>query len=261
MGKRELLLIIGFMIVGAVVYQVSAPPPAPGEQSFSAGQLLENIRRHVRGNRASAELTTTTRHAVDAAVSELRVNSRTGELIIIGEERTDIEAELRAQSNGFDDEEAQRLVKETKLQLEGTGSRVVASIFYPRQGTQRALRLTMKVPARLQVTLEASGGPVEVSGVASVELSSTRGEARVRNIAGKVTGTHRGGELHVAACASVRLTTMNTDVQIERVGGETSMNIRSGELRGSDLAGPIDIDSQGAEITIDRIPKATGYCV
>ena len=116
----------------------------------------------------------------------------------------------------------------------------------------------MKVPARLQVTLEASGGPVEVSGVASVELSSTRGEARVRNIAGKVTGTHRGGELHVADCASVRLTTMNTDVQIERVGGETSMNIRSGELRGSDLAGPIDIDSQGAEITIDRIPKATG---
>ena len=129
-----------------------------------------------------------------------------------------------------------------------TGSRVVASIFYPRQGTQRALRLTMKVPARLQVILEASGGPVDVSGVAGVELSSTRGEARVRKIAGKVTGSHRGGELQVADCASLRLTTMGADVQIERVSGETSMNVRSGELRASDLAGTIDIDSQGAEI-------------
>jgi hypothetical protein len=258
MGKRELLLVVAFMIVGAVVYHVSAPPPAPGEQSFSIGQLLENVRRHVRGNRASAESTTTSRYAIDTAVTELRVNSRSGELTIIGENRTDIEAELRTQSNGFDEQEAQRLVKETKLQFEGTGSRVVASIFYPREGTQRVLRLTMKVPARLQVTVEASGGPVAVSEVAGVELSSTRGEARVRKITGKITGSHRGGELHVADCASVRLTTMGTDVQIERVGGETSMNVRSGELRGSDLAGPIDIDSQGAEITLDKIQKATG---
>jgi Toastrack DUF4097 len=258
MGKRELLLVVGFLIAGAVVYHVSAPPPAPGEQSVSIGQLLENLRRHVRGNRASAELTTTSRYAVDTAVSELRVNSRTGALTIIGENRTDIEAELRAQSNGFDEEEAQRLVKETKLQFEGTGSRVVASIFYPRQGTQRALRLVMKVPARLQVILEASGGPVDVSGVAGVELSSTRGEARVRKIAGKVTGSHRGGELHVADCASLRLTTMGADVQIERVSGETSMNVRSGELRASDLAGTIDIDSQGAEINLDKLQKATG---
>src|SRR3954464_10230790 len=87
MGKRELLLVVGFLIVGAVVYHVSAPPPAPGEQSVSIGQLFENFRRHVRGNRASAELTTTSRYTIDMGVSELRVNSRTGALTIIGENR------------------------------------------------------------------------------------------------------------------------------------------------------------------------------
>ena len=30
MGKRELLLVLVFVIVGAVVYQATAPPPEPG---------------------------------------------------------------------------------------------------------------------------------------------------------------------------------------------------------------------------------------
>ncbi len=86
MGKRELLLIVAFVIVGAVVYQVTAPPPAPGERSFSLGRVIESIRREVRGNRASAEKTTTSTHPLDAGVTELRVVAR-GEITVTGEER------------------------------------------------------------------------------------------------------------------------------------------------------------------------------
>jgi hypothetical protein len=258
MGKRELLLIVAFVLGGAVVYHVSAPPPAPGEQSFSLGQLVENFRRHVRGNRASAESTTTTHHAVGPSITELRVNSRMGTIVVIGEDRTDIEAELRAQSNGFDDAEAQRLVQETKLLVSGAGNRLVAGVVYPRAGTQRTLRLKLKVPARLLVTLDGSGGPLELSGVAGVELSSTRGEARLRNIAGNVTGTHRGGELSVADSASVKLTLISTDVQIERIPGDVSLNIQGGELKGSDIGGAVEIDSQRADISLDKLKKVTG---
>ena len=35
MGKRELLLIFCFVIVGVVVYQATARPPAPGERGLS----------------------------------------------------------------------------------------------------------------------------------------------------------------------------------------------------------------------------------
>jgi hypothetical protein len=256
MGKRELLLIIAFIIGGAIVYQATAPPPAPGERSFSPARLIDDFRRHLRGNRASAETTTVSHHPVGLAVAELKV-ARAGELSIIGEDRADIEAELHVRSNGADEAEAQRLAKETVLKVETAGSRLAASISYPEAGTQRALRLVLKVPARLLITLEG-GSPLNVSGVAGVELSSSRGEARVRNITGKVTGTHRGGELFVANSGSVKLTTMGTEVQLERVSGETTLNIRGGELRASELAGPIEIDAEGAEITLDKIQKATG---
>jgi hypothetical protein len=256
MGKRELLLIIAFIVGGAIVYQATAPPPAPGERSFSMGRLIDDFRRHLRGNRASAETTTVSHHAVGPSVAELKV-ARAGELTIIGEDRADIEAELHVRSNGQDDAEAQRLAKETVLKMEGAGSRLAAIISYPDAGTQRALRLTLKVPARLLVTLEG-GSPLNVSGVAGVELSSSRGEARVRNITGKVTGTHRGGELLVTNSGSIKLTTMGTEVQLEHISGETTLNIRGGELRASELTGSIEIDAEGAEITLDKIQKATG---
>ncbi len=256
MGKRELLLIIAFVIGGAIVYQATAPPPAPGERSFSMGRLLDDFRRHLRGNRASAETTTVSRHAVGPAVAELRV-ARVGELTIVGEDRADIEAELQVRSNGEDQAEAQRLAKETVLKVEPVQSGVTASISYPEAGTQRALRLRLKVPARLLITLEG-GSPLNVSGVAGVELASSRGEARVRNITGKVSGTHRGGELLVTNSGSVKLTSMGTELQLERISGDTTLNIRGGELRASDLAGPIEIDAEGAEITLDKMQKATG---
>jgi hypothetical protein len=256
MGKRELLLIIAFIIGGAIVYQATAPPPAPGERSFSPGRLIDDFRRHLRGNRFSAETTTVSHHAVGPAVAELKV-ARAGELTIVGEERADIEAELQVRSNGADEAEAQRLAKDTVLKVETAGSRLAASISYPEAGTQRALRLTLKIPARLLITLEG-GSPLNVSGVAGVELSSSRGEARVRNIAGKVSGTHRGGELFVTNSGSVKLTSMGTEVQLERISGETTLNIRGGELRASELAGSIEIDAEGAEITLDKIQKATG---
>lgn len=258
MGKRELLLVVAFVIAGVVVYQVTAPPPAPGERSFSVRQLLDNMRRGVQGNRASAESTSTSRHPVDPAVAEIRVSSRMGDLTIIGEDRTDIEAEIHVRSNGFDQAEAQRLAEETTLQVDSAGGRLVASVSYPRAGRQQTLRLRLRVPARLRVVLEASGSPLSVTGVAGLDLASSRGEARIRSIAGNVTGTHHGGELRVADSGSVTLTTMGTDVRLERVAGETTLNIRGGELNASELGGPIAIDSQGADLALDKIHQATG---
>jgi hypothetical protein len=257
MGKRELLLILAFLIAGGVVYQVTAPAPAPGERSFSPGQLLADFRRHLRGNRASAELTTTTHQAVEAAIVELKV-SRTGEVTILGEDRADIEAELRVRSNGFDEAEANRLAGETRLKFERAGTRLSASISYPPGGTQRALNLTLKVPARLLVTLEANGNATNVSGVAGVELASTRGEARIKNIKGKITGTHRGGELIVADIGSIDVTTMGAEVQVERVQGALALNLRGGQLRASEPHGSVAIDSQGAEVRLERLEKVTG---
>ena len=254
MGKRELLLIVAFVIVGAVVYQVTAPPPAPGERSFSLGRVIESIRREVRGNRASAEKTTTSTHPVDTGVTELRATGRF-EITVTGEDRADIAADLQVHSNGYDEAEAHKLAGETVLKMERAGSRLTASVSFPEPGSQRA-KLRLKIPSRLLVTLE-SGARLNVSNVAGVELNS-RGDIEIRNVAGRVTGTHRGGTIAIMDCGSIKATTVNSDVQLERIKNEVSLNTRGGDMKGSELAGPIDIDSTGTDVVLEKLEKTAG---
>jgi hypothetical protein len=257
MGKRELLLIVVFMIAGALVYQATAPPPAPGETSFSIGRMVEGLRRHIRGNRASAVVTTPSTHPLNPDVAELRIALRSGDITIVGEDRADIAAELRVESNGYDDAEAQQLAKETVLKFEGAGSRRLATVSFPRGGTQRA-RLQLRIPARLQVKLDASSGHLEVSNVAAVDLATARGETQIRKVAGRVSGTHRNGKILVADAGPVRLNTIGSDLRLEQIHGEVNLTMRSGEMNGSELAGPIDIDTTATDITLEKLDKTTG---
>jgi hypothetical protein len=257
MGKRELLLIAAFVIAGAIVYQVTAPAPAAGERSFSPGQMFEDLRRHIRGNQASADVTTTRTYPVEAGVEELFLGERPPEITIVGESRKDISAELRVHSNGFDDAEAQALAKETHLIVERNGVRMVAKMFYPEAGRQSAT-LMLRVPARLQIKVNPTSAPTKISGVWSVELTNSRGDTVVNQIAGRVSGTYRGGELRIADAGSVKLSTNGTELRLDRVRGEASVTMRGGELRGNDIVGPLELEGDGADIELDKLDKATG---
>lgn len=259
MGKRELLLIVAFAIVGAIVYQVTAPPPGPDERSFSPGRILDNIRRGVRGNRASAESVNTTTHAVDPSVTELRLTSPKGspvELTIAGEDRADISAELKVHSNAYDDAEAERTAKMTNFHVDGQGSRIVAYVDYPPEGRQTAT-LTLHVPSRLVVKIESLRNRARVSNVGGVEFDGGRGTSELRQIAGRVAGNYRGGELRISGATAVKLTAVGTDLRLEQIAGETSLNLRAGDFKGSGLAGPIDIDSTGVDVELDNLEKNT----
>ena len=72
MGKRELLLIVGFIMVGTMVYFATAPEPAPGQQGFSLSRIVDHVRREIRGNPGSAEVTTSTTIPLKASITELR---------------------------------------------------------------------------------------------------------------------------------------------------------------------------------------------
>ncbi len=258
MGKRELLLVVGFLLLGAIVYQASAPPPAPGETSFSLSRIADHFRRGFRANRASVETTTTTHHPVAAEATSLRVFSRNGALTIVGEDRADIEAEILVRSNGEDDTEAKRLAAATHVEIETTGTELAARIGYPVEGTQRTLRLTLKVPTRLRVILQESGSPLSVGGIEALELSGSRGEARIRDIRAAVTGTHRNGDLTVSDSGAVQLDLSGSDARLQRIRGDITVKIRGGELRAGDLGGAIEVDSQGCDVTLDQLRRARG---
>jgi hypothetical protein len=260
MGKRELLLVVAFVIAGAIVYQATAPPPAPGERSFSPTRIIDNIRRGVRGNRASADLASTATFPVDGAVTNLEVTWPKGsptEITIIGEERADIGSELNVHSRAFDDAEAQQTAKATVLKVGPAAGGLVAMMDFPREGMQTAT-LTLRVPSRLQVKVDAARSRTRITNVAAVEIENGRSNTEIRQVKGRVTGNYRGGDLRVAGVGSVKFTTIGADVRLEQIAGETSMNMRAGNLRGTELGGPIDVEATGVDIELEKLQKATG---
>ena len=258
MGKRELLLVLGFVLLGTIIYHATAPPPSPGQRSFSIAAVIDHLRRGIRGNRASAQVTSTPSFPLQAGTTELRIAVRSAEsLTITGEDRADITGELRVWSNGLDEAEAQQLAKATVLKTSEGGGRVTIEIAYPDPGSQRA-NLSLRVPARLRVNVARYSGKLNVSNTAQVELVDTRGEAFVRQVDGPVTASHRSGELNVADARRVRLNVRGTDVRLTRIGGELTVQAQSGEIVASELSGAVDVESNGTDLTLEKLEKATG---
>jgi hypothetical protein len=257
MGKRELLLIVGFLILGAVVYQATAPPAGPNERNLSISRLVDHIRREIRGNRASAEATTTRTHAIAHDVTELRLDGAFAEVTIVGEERADIETRLRVHSNAYDEAEANRTARDTALLVDRAGATITFRSKYPDPGRQRAF-LAMKVPARLRLRIESSPSQLDVTALAAVAVPAGRLQATFTRIAGAVDINQRGGSITLEDVGSAKISGRGSEVAMSRVRGEVSINMQGGELEAAELAGPIDIDATSADITIRKAEHMRG---
>jgi hypothetical protein len=252
MGKRELLLIAGFVLCGTIVYYATAPSAAPGEQRFSLAKLMEEVRRDIHGNPASAEAKTSSNATVNPGITELRVEIGNAPLTIVGEDRADVVWELSVRSNGYDDAEANRLAHETRLKVNDDGTTMVLGIDYPRPGVQRAT-LSLKVPKRLTVRVQPSRGKLEVSDVTALEIVEARGQVTVRRVSGRFTVTHRGGKLDMEDIANLKLNTRGSAITLKGVKGEATLQIQAGELHAASLAGPVEIDSNGSKIVLEDL--------
>jgi Putative adhesin len=250
MGKRELLLILAFAVAGVLAYQFAAPSRPAGTRQVGVGTVIEHMRRAVRGNRASAELTTTQSQAIDATITELRLRLASADVKLQGEERDDVAVDLHVWSNGYDEAEAQRLAKQTVLTLDPAGSTLNASIKYPEPGSQRAT-VTLKVPSRLRVRLESSG-PATLENVSAVELNAVRGRTSISRISGAVSGSFRGSELTLTEIGIAKLTTQSSDVKISGVK-DLTMTVRGGELRAEKINGTVELECSQSDVTLDQL--------
>ena len=261
MGKRELLLIVAFVIVGAVVYQATAPPAGPNERSLSLSRIFDHVRREIRGNRGRAEITTVSTHELDPRTTDLQLSGGFQEVVITGEKRTNVEARLRVTSNGEDDANAKQLASETRLNPDWAGPSLRLAIKYPEPGQQRAF-LTLLVPSRLAVRVDpgeaGSGGQrTTVGNVASLE-ATVRGETMVKSIAGQVNLTHRAGRVSIEDAAAVKLKGRGSDVTVSNVRGDASFTMQSGELSAASIKGPIEADVQNADVVFKKLDDAQG---
>jgi hypothetical protein len=253
MGKRELLLIGAFVILGSAIYWATAPEPAPGQRGFSLSTLINHIRQEIRGNPATAELTTTTTLPRKPELTEIRFEIGPAPLTIVGETRDDITCELSVWSNGPDEAEAKRWAAETKLRVSDLGTSIVIGVDYPDPGQQRA-SLAVKMPSALAVRVQPSRGKISITNLASVDLAEARGPVSVTEIKDRLVIVHRGGgELRIENIGTLKLSTRGSVAQIKDVKGEMVVQGNAGEIRGVSLNGPIDIEANNTRITLDDL--------
>lgn len=255
MGKRELLLIAGFIVAGVMVYYVTAPAADPERSGFSIGRVLDEIRREMRGNPGSAEVATSTVAALDPGTSELRLETGTP-LAIVGEDRQDVVFDLHVWSNGADEAEAKRYAGETKLKISEAGTALIVGITYPEPARQRA-SLSVRVPRTLGIRVQPTRSKIDISGVGSAELVECRGPVSLRQIGGRTAVAHRGGGvLTLESIATLKLHTRGSSVAINGVAAEAVMQLQGGEVRATGMAGPIEIESNDTRLILEDLAAA-----
>jgi hypothetical protein len=247
MGKRELLIIVIFSAIGVVVWQLTAPPAKEG-QGFSFSRFLGQARREIQRDIAAGTYTHTGTIPVGAAVTDLRVAGVPRGVQIIGEDRRDVAYELVVESSGPDAATAVEYAKRVVLKPDDMGPTLALSVSYPREARQWAA-LTLKVPARLSVRLEAGTG-ARVTNLAALDLDRVAGITTAEAIAGSVTGTLANSELTIAGAGQVNLTLATSRARLSRIARGATLNLRSGRCEISESQGAVEIDEQSADVSI-----------
>jgi len=241
------LLILGFALVGIVLYQLTAPA-RPSGGGFSFGRLIQSMQREIGGNQARAERTMQTTEPLSAEIDEIRVQN-VSTVTLVGENRDDLQIDLTVSSTGADDQEAARLAQATRARLDTGGRLATLSVDYPEDGRQRAT-MTVRMPFALRARIEAIRTETHVTDIAAVYLDGTRGRVTLQRIHGPIEGSHVGGEVEIREVGPVKLTTRSADVRIAHAQGEVRIDMTGGTLTGEDLATDFQFDGRGeVEVT------------
>jgi hypothetical protein len=257
MGKRELVLVAVFFVMGIVVYQFTAPPPPPGSEGVSLGGIFQKLKREVQGARETATASSSQSRPVDPSVKLVRLNiPRNNTLVINGSDRADIAVDMQVTARGFNQAEAKAAADAAKVSIEAAGDALAVTTVWPmRQNNDSGFinegTITVSLPKRLQVRIEPHSGRLTVTDVAGVEVLGQRGETRIATIAGHVALTHTGGRLEIDTVPSLKLTARNSNARIRGAAGAVSMETTGAELQIEDVAGPLEIEARNTELVFD----------
>jgi hypothetical protein len=257
MGKRELVLISIFLVLGALVYQFTAPPPAPGSEDVSIGGIFNKLRREIHGARETAPAQWTETIAVDADVRMIRLTLSTpNDLTVTGEDRTDIAVELRAVGRGYDQAEAKVAAAAARLRLERSGDAIVISAdsaargSLPKDARIDQVIIVAKVPKRLALRVEPHVGRFIATNLASAEIMGSRGETRLGRIEGHVQLTHTAGRLEIENVRSLKLTARSSRGSVKNVAAACTLDATGGELEFGGMTGPFDAELRNAVVKL-----------
>ena len=257
MGKRELLLLVVFVVLGVGVYQVSAPAAPADAPGFSLSRLFQMAKSHLHGPQVRRTVTRIATLTVPGEVDTLDLGDIRGSVFVEGTDQAEVSVRLEAILGGMDEADVNEQEKALRLEVDTDGSTATLSLHSRGEGNRPRYDVRVEVPKRLKLRL-AGRGTAEVSGIAGLELDEYRGELTTEDIAGPITGDIRDARAEFGAGARLDLDTRNGRL---RADGPASVNLRSD--RGSvDIVDPkgavaiktdfcrMDIRGSGGPITI-----------
>jgi hypothetical protein len=253
MGKRELLLFLGFLAFGAVVYQATAPPPDQSKEGFSFSKFMGDVKAELKGEQAETVVERSTTVDAPSGEGRLVIPGFRGTLTILGENRHDLSAELKATVYGMDDDQAQARAKQVNMTLQQRGDDLKGEVTLPAEFHRRPqLQLTLRVPSHLALTLELRNGQADLRHVGQVRLQNSRGKITMADV-GEVEGSIETGNLEIVHAARVTLKLTRTQARIEEVNGELTLEADHGDLRLLQLHGPGKLTLERLDCEIDQV--------
>jgi hypothetical protein len=254
MGKRELLLISGFAVIGLLVYQLTMPATADTGGGFSA--WWARVRSHVGQNRVERQYERKEDVAVPAAVRTVVVQLDRASVTILGEPRDTLAADLSGTVFGSDDGMVKAQEQQIALAVTTEGPVMKVAMTLPKRdemARRPRVQLTLRVPARLGIELRLGGGELDVTNVGSVQVVKASGRVRLATIAGAVTGELGPGEIEIDQAGSVAIETRSSQVRIANVAGSFEVEARRGDFRARGIGGPAHLEARDVEAELEDI--------
>jgi len=254
MGKRELLLISGFAVIGLLVYQLTMPATADTGGGFAA--WWARVRSHVGQNRVEQHYERKEEATVPADIRTVAVQLDRASVTILGEPRDTIAVDLTGVVYASDERMATEQAQQIAVAITTDGSIMKLVTTLPKRDEQARrprVQLTVRVPARLGIELRLGGGELDVTNVGSVQVVKASGRIRLASIAGAVTGELGPGEIEIDHAGSVAIETRNSQVRIADVAGTFEVEARRGDFRARGIGGAAHLEGRDVEAELEDL--------
>jgi len=248
------LLLAGFVAIGVVVYQLTAPASPDGGGGF--GAWLDRLKKRVHNEWVERRVEKNAETPVGKEVRTLALDVERGSISIIGEPRETVAASLAVVVFGGDEATTRTLVDQIAVGLVEDGATLRVNLTLPkREDVQRRpqVQITVKVPSRLAVEVRSGGGELDVTGVAAVQAPKAVGRVRLANIAGAITGELGPGEVDVDTAGSLTITTRRSDVRVRNITNALDLEARGGDIRIRGVGGAATLDGQGIDAELEDV--------
>src|SRR5690606_12627978 len=156
MGKRELFLILGFVVVGTVLYQATGPS-TPGGGGFSFSDVVRDVRREM-GDRSAIREVEREGHAVAAAgIEAVRVRDLRGRIRVTAIDGDDVRVSTTVTLRGIDEADLDELENALNVLVAPGGDAIDVDVHLGEDERRPDQTLTVEVPRRLRLVLEGRG--------------------------------------------------------------------------------------------------------